>query len=369
MNQKKGSRPTQLKDDLSLLDLMTEDTESASDLYKPTNYWANYGKKLLPQLRSLGLRDFRRNKRMSILSRFGATDLLPISEARISLWKSISIPPKVLELLSEVKTFEKLFGAISRGVSGVELQDVRTLCYEFAECYGEANGAKSIRELEASTVGNPENLFLVQGKMYTMLLLYYYIQYAYCCKYLDFDSIDTMVEIGSGAGKQIEVIKKLHPHISVYVFDIPPQLYVCEEYLSALFPDSVVSYRETRTMTSIPSDHEGKVFIFGNWKLPELSNFKYDLFWNSASFQEMEPDVVLNYLKCVNEQTNYVFLNEMMGGQKLANRKGQLGVLEQTKLEHYKRGLKDFELLDLSKSIFLPRSDLRYSFSFWTKKR
>jgi len=170
---------------------------------------------------------------------------------------------------------------------------------------------------------------------------------------MDFDSIDTMMEIGSGSGKQIEVIRKLHPDVCFYVIDVPPQLYVCEQYLSVLFPDSVVSYRRTRTMKIIPEERQGKVFIIGNWKIPELASLNYDLFWTSASFQEMEPDIVLNYLKYVNQQVNkYVFLCEVMEGQQLANVKGEYGVLERTKLEHYRIGLRDFRLQDLSRAVF-----------------
>ncbi|EMM79683.1 sugar O-methyltransferase domain protein [Leptospira interrogans str. 2006001854] len=34
---------------------------------------------------------------------------------------------------------------------------------------------------------------------------------------------------------------------------------------------------------------------------------KIDLFWNAASFQEMEPDVVSNYLTIVNESAKAIF--------------------------------------------------------------
>ena len=253
--------------------------------------------------------------------------------------------------------------------SGADLQDVRKLCYEFAKAYGAEYGAKSLAKFEASTIGNPEDIFTVAGRAYTTSLLCYYLQYAYCCQYIDFDSIESVMEIGSGSGKQVEVIKKLHPHLSFYVFDIAPQLYVCEQYLSAVFPDSVVSFRQTRKMMDAPKQSDKKIFVFGSWKLPELTNFKYDLFWNSASFQEMEPDVVLNYLKFVNKQAQYAFLNENMSGKEVASKRGQPGVLEQTRLEHYKEGLRDFELKDISGSIFLPRSEPSYNFSFWNKKQ
>jgi putative sugar O-methyltransferase len=245
------------------------------------------------------------------------------------------------------------------------------LCYEFAKCYGELNGAKSIENFDGSLSGNPENYFYVNGHLYTSSLLDYYIRYAYCCKFLNFDSIDSLLEIGTGSGKQVEIIKKLHPNITFYVLDIPPQLYLSEQYLSKIFPDSVISYKKTRKMTKIPNEREGKIFILGNWKISQIENLKYDLFWNAVSFQEMEPDVVLNYLQFVNRQTRkYVFLYENLKGKEVASVKGNHGVLNQTNLDHYKNGLKDFEIKNSSKVIRPPRlsSGPNSRFMFWEKK-
>jgi len=221
-------------------------------------------------------------------------------------------------------------------------------------------------------VGSPEGVFSINGKFYTTRLLYYYIHYAYCCKYVDFNTIDTIMELGAGAGNQIGVIKRLHPHITFYVFDIAPQLYVCQQYLSALFPDSVISYRQTRTMNELPEEQAGKIFIFGNWKISELAGLSYDLFWNSASFQEMEPNIVSNYLEYVNQQTKkYVYLFERMQGQPRARREGSQGVLEPTTFEHYKLGLKDFQLQDMSNANIIMLEDYAkgYSFSFWRRQQ
>ena len=345
----------QVQDDLELLDLMISDMHAAPELYRPTNYWELYEKQFLTQLRSKGLHDFRRNKRMSVLSSFGATDVIvPYS--------------RLTDLFLKSATIRKFSRLVSLVYAGVELQDVRKLCYDFASVYGAKCGAKPLAEFETSTVGNPEDLFTIKGRMYTTSLLYYYLQYAYCCQFIDFDSIENIMEIGSGSGKQVEVIKKLHPHLSFYVLDIAPQLYVCEQYLTALFPDSVVSYRQTRKMDSAPKQNDKKIFVIGNWKLSELTNLRYDLLWNSASFQEMEPEVVLNYLKFANKQARHAFLHEAMEGKEVASIKGEHGVLKPTRLEHYKKGLQDFVLKDLSESIFLPRQEGDYSYSFWSKE-
>ena len=157
-----------------------------------------------------------------------------------------------------------------------------------------------------------------------------------------------------------------------YLSDLPHALYICEKYLTSLFPESVVSYRQTRLMKRIPEPKEGKIFIIGNWKIPEFENLNYDLFWNSDSLDQMEPDIVLNYLKYVNQQsTKYVFLNERLTkGAHRTTKKGEHGVLKQTKLEHYKQGLNNFRLVNMSMRFQMPKilPWTSYEFSFWKRK-
>ena len=190
----------------------------------------------------------------------------------------------------------------------------------------------------------------------------------YCCQFIDFDKINSLAEIGSGSGKQIEVIKKLHPNIDFYLFDIPPQEYVCEQYLKAVFPTSVISYRIARNISKIENTQKGSIYIFPVWKLSTLENLNYDMFWNAASFQEMEPKIVLNYLTFVNQQTSKgIFLYETMTGKEIAANVGDHGVLNPTNISHYTQGLKDFVLCDQSNAVYLPNINHVSSFTFWKR--
>ena len=65
----------QVVHDPELLGEMMDDLRAGDALYQSTNYWAFYEKRFLPELRKFGLEDFRRRKN-SVLSSFGATDLL-----------------------------------------------------------------------------------------------------------------------------------------------------------------------------------------------------------------------------------------------------------------------------------------------------
>lgn len=361
----------QVKDDPELLDLMLLDSKKSSSLYNPTNYWQRHNKLCVPELKSKGLKNLRRRKK-SILSSFGATDLNPSTKFLNTLYGGIGSKKRRIAYFL-IRNFlksnigKKIFKFITDGFSGIDEDDLNLLCCIFAKHYGETHNAKPISEFETTLIGNPENIFKMENKLYSIRILTYYVRYAYCNNFIDFSNINSIAEIGSGAGRQVEVIKKLYPHITFYLLDILPELYVAEQYLSALFPNSVVSYRETRNMNKIPYT-KGKIYILDPSKIVALDS--YDLFMNSSSFQEMEPNVVLNYLKYVNKQAKYVFLSNTLQGREVAKKPGKHGVIKKTTLSHYKSGLSNFEIKDTEPQIKFPRiSRAKYHrFMFWERK-
>jgi len=204
----------------------------------------------------------------------------------------------------------------------------------------------------------------------------YYLQYKYCSKHLDFDKIKIVVELGSGSGKQVEIIKKENPKICFLLFDIPPQLYICEQYLKNVFGDCIIGYETSKRLNELPSKHEGKIFILPAFKFPMIENIEVDLFWNSSSFQEMHIDCVSNYLNYVNKSAKYVFLNEVMQGKKPRDI-----VYNKITLQDYINFLINFDLLDLSPSwsiehnyfddfcnLFKPYSNYLYKWLIMRKK-
>jgi putative sugar O-methyltransferase len=248
------------------------------------------------------------------------------------------------------------------------IDDLKFTAYSLARLYGEKTGARPIDALNCSLAGNPEDVVTVDGRTYTFRTLYYYMRYAYCCQFTDFDKLKVIVELGSGSGKQLEVIRKLHPAINYLIFDIPPQLYVCEQYLKNVFPGSVVSYQLTREKTYRWQPSPGSIAVFGSWQFPLIRDLKVDLFWNAVSFQEMEPEVVANYLQYVDSNAGSVYLQQKMGGKEVAGRPGMLGVLKQTKLSDYERGLAHFRLLDLSECLRPLGTLAEHQDSFWRRE-
>ncbi len=362
--------PIQVADDLALLKQMTDDMKSSSSLYNPTNYWAYYERVLMPELEKQGLKDFRRRKH-TVLRSFGATDniektLADVRQSRLFYNKATKALPGS----------EGIFNAINKLASGVISalpswkQSIIQQPYRFCRELGMKYNAKPLDSFSYSDAGNPEDRIEVDGRLYTNKALYYYQRYVYAQRFINFDKVQTLVELGSGSGKSVEVLKKLYPHITFILFDISPQLYVCEQWLKAVFPGEVVSYSECREMTSLDNLQPGKIYVFGAWHFPLLQGKKVDLFWNCASFQEMEPDVVANYLKFVNESAKEVFLLEKMNGKETADKAGEKGVLNPVTIEHYKQGLSNFAIKDIQTALHPDGKPMwnGYEESVWLRK-
>ena len=65
----------------------------------------------------------------------------------------------------------------------------------------------------------------------------------------------------------------------------------------------------------IPDEYRKKIIVLPTAMMPQWSNIKIDLFWNSASFQEMETEAVKNYLSLVLKmQPEVIFISASPGG-------------------------------------------------------
>lgn len=299
----------QVKDDKVLLQLMMQDFNTADPEYKWTNFWHRISEELYDFLLNTGLKDFRRTKQIP------------------------GTPGYTLRSFAAVDLFEN---APSKNYEAM---------YNYVSAIGKKVGSKPLNEISISDFGNPEDLTYKDGSYFTYYWLRFYLRYSYVSQFFKFDE-KIIVELGSGSGKQAEMIKKSHPSVTILMFDIVPQLYIQNQYLKAVFPNDVVDYYETRNIVSLKELQKGKIYIFSNTKFPLIQDIKADLFWNTASFQEMEPKIVENYLSIV-RGVPYIYLMQQMKGMAVAPVPGVYGVLEQVTLQHYKKFLPNYKLFDI----------------------
>jgi putative sugar O-methyltransferase len=330
----------QVDEDLRLLHEMVADMKSAAPIYQPTHYWAAYERPVLDELRK-GLRDFRRRDK-SILATFGATDPPPAMLTSID-----GIPPEGAAVVGALvgQLNEMLAAGHQILPECLAMTDVFELAYlHCLEQMRRAPTIRSIDELEVSRAGNPFG-YERDGRFLTMSALYYYMRYAFVAEHLDLRDVDVVVELGSGSGKQVEILKRLYPHLTFVLLDLGPQLYVAERLLTAAFPDDVVPYRATRAPGSLDIE-PAKIHFVGNHRIEDLEPEGRVLFWNAASMGEMEPDVVAHYAKAVSRISDWLYLCQCFSGKERATESGRGGVLDPVVWPHYVDAFAEHEPID-----------------------
>ena len=136
----------------------------------------------------------------------------------------------------------------------------------------------------------------------------------------------SFLEIGGGFGVLGEIVLSRDPSARYVDLDIPPLHSVASFYLASILG------RENVVLSSdVPStgtlELTGQNAILPSWRMPDIRG-SFDVFVNSFSFQEMEPDVVQNYLSLVaNLDVKYIVsLNSFAGKPNAANH--EIGVLD-----------------------------------------
>lgn len=151
-----------------------------------------------------------------------------------------------------------------------------------------------LAEIQDSGLGSPNDLFLVGTNRYTRAFLEFFHRLLMMRRFVEFADVRTVVEIGGSYGGQIEVLLKRYPHLACALIEIPPQLYVAQQYLSAVFPGSVRAYADMRASPTITLQ-PGEIVCLAPWQIAKFPDLSIDFGMNQYSFQEMSQATVRAY--------------------------------------------------------------------------
>lgn len=282
---------------------MLTDMAQQDSIYKPTNFWHQASAPIIEDLRKTGFKDFRNSP--SSRDFFVPTYGYPgnaLSQADLDKFS------KLVDQVAEKDSKNHRY--LSHLISGEmwALADYRT--------YKAANNSEinpSTTEFSESKVGRPSEHFDFEGKCFSRSSLNYLNGLSFLKQHVDTENINCVLEIGGGFGTLGEILAASNTtYINV---DIPPTSAVSTYYLSNVIESNFVDYLSTREMKEIPVPAVGGQMVLCPWQLPKLVG-AIDLFVNFISFQEMEPNVVSNYLKQIDHlQPQYILLRNMREGK------------------------------------------------------
>jgi putative sugar O-methyltransferase len=321
------------------LNLITQDLDLQKKIYHPTPFWRSASKNFINFFKKKGLKNFRN---YSLSKIYFVPTYNFFGEEKSNKFKKAS--KKFQYYLKELinGNFEA-FSDYKVFISGDDKKKVPML-HKFSE----------------SKIGLPSEHFEFDSKYYSRSSLNYLMGLVFLKKNIEKFSPKTFLEIGGGFGTLGEIlfsskIKNLR-YISI---DIPPLSLVSEYYLSKNFGSkNIDSYFSNRKKNYIKINKlKKKITCLCSWQIEKLIG-KIDVFVNFVSFQEMEPEVVKNYIKhVIRLSPKYILLRNLREGKQKKTYK-KTGVIKQTKKNDYIKYLKTKYILKNSNVI--PYGEKKY---------
>ena len=307
---------------MSILDQMLTDLENSDELFKPTNFWKCGLPEIITDLKTQGFFNFK-------------------SHASARSW--------YYGYYANSEDFQK--GRLAKSIRSILLNSVLGQVFSskycdlraaLTRCYRSRRDYRSFRsttlpspphleELSESPVGHPYILHSINGRNYSLSFLNYLRGLNFLKKCSDLSQVKDWLEIGGGHGCLGEILLKVDREMFYLNVDIPPLAAVSTFYLSEIFGrESVLAYDQSRDLKTIELKEIKKHYrcaVILPWQLP-LVRGDFDVFVNFVSFQEMEPEVVRNYVNIVTPLIKgYVLLRNSKHGKPIAQTAGQIGVL------------------------------------------
>jgi putative sugar O-methyltransferase len=170
--------------------------------------------------------------------------------------------------------------------------------------------------VDEPTEGNPPGTH-IEGRLVTQDQLNALLDYQSISKCFDLVKARTVLELGAGYGRTAYRLLSLHPHLAYVVIDIPPALYVAQEYLPHQFPDKpAVPFSRTRERDEVKDAISNKALIFLTPdQLKLLDDRSIDLWIAIDNLQEMTMRQVSAYLDQIHRVARSLYFTYRPGTQ------------------------------------------------------
>lgn len=306
-------------------------------MYRPTAFWDSASEQITQELKAQGLPEFRRIP--SALGYFvpnysGAASGITAEQAQF-------LREMLRQRYPEAK---KSHLALEHFLSGTQaaLADYRVLLASQAD-----DRLPHLHRFSESSHGNPVEQFEWAGRRYSRSALNYLLGLCFLKRHLQGEVPRVVLEIGGGFGTLGEIWSKSGVTDWQYIdIDIPPTQSVADFYLKrVLGADRVTGFDEIAPGQEVPLSSLKPAAVLCSWQIEQLVG-QVDLFVNFISFQEMEPNVVRNYLHHVDRlQARWVLLRNLREG-KQKRKDGQVGVDAPIRTDDYLDMLRNYALID-----------------------
>jgi len=272
-------------------------------IYLPSKFWEFYNEKNIKQLEISGIENIKQTVAQNYFT--WAPIILDeqfrylLMNTPIMIWPSIYFGPPAYGSSSPLGWIMRVQLAIFtrmlwRNVERIDVEGLLNLISEPRQ-------------------GNPFGIYL-DGKLISQDLANSVLEYYSIREYFKVPKTEkiTFCELGAGYGRNAYVFLNVFPRGKYIVIDIPPALYVSQEYLSSVFPDKkVFAFRCFDLFEEIEQEYYDADIVF---LLPHqaamLPDKCIDLFINISSLHEMQMHQIKEYFNLIDKLTKGYFYSK-----------------------------------------------------------
>lgn len=280
-----------------VLDSMFEELEKSPSIYQPSKFWSLLNKVHMIYLSNGGFKDFKR----SINTRYFDWGALGIAVHQLA--------PILNEILEGnfALLLKSKFLNYNLNLNGTK--DVRQFNYITAFIYKiyvaslfeyiiKNDELKILDKIEEPLIGNP---FVInyKGKLISQDLCNSVYDFISIFRDISLPKKAKIAELGAGYGRVGYVILKMMPDSIYCVIDIPPALFIAQNYLSKVFSkEKIFKFRPFESFKDVRKEFEQSHIQFLMPHQIKLLPKKYfDLLINISSLHEMTRKQIKHYLE------------------------------------------------------------------------
>ena len=275
------------------LNEMLECYKKAPLIYQPSKYWDHLNEKNLNQLSDSGIDNFKRTVNLNY---FNFNVEVNNKDADQFYW-----------LLENTKQSYLNLRDVNKLSNGFERYNLFVLLlWEYARSH---DIEKLLDELEEPEEGNPYRIYF-NNKLISQDLANSTLEYYSVVKNSDILIRQDLkiAELGAGYGRNAYVYLKRFPNVKYFIIDIPPALYISQNYLSKMFPNrKIYLFNESINMEKIK---DSDIIFLMPHQLHQLPDKIFDLFLTISTLHEMRLDQISNYLRLIKKLTSGYFYNK-----------------------------------------------------------
>ena len=326
-----------MKNKADMISKLFTEQKNQPAIYQPGVFWEKALEDILNPYLTMGMQKFRSN-------RVNLKYFVPTYGSPANGFENGAVNEIIGSFDGKLNFKQELFIKRQFDGSAHALSDYRAFIIS-----NKSRDPLGLSNFSESKIGQPIEHFKFNERWFSRSSLNYLLGLSFLLSITPKFKPKRILEIGGGFGTLAEILGKSNLTDYQYIgLDLPPLFLIARDYVTRCLclekkgaitkniPNGKIKFVDLKQFSFLP-----------NWKIEDVGG-NIDFFVNFISFQEMEPNIVKNYVFHIQRlKPEWILLRNMREGKQIAKH-NKIGVKKPVKKKDYISYFDRYELVDTS---------------------